>query len=102
MMAPIWFVKWEPGVDNPAGTRVVVNLATGWHGASNLITILCDAEDDGELTIPASMVAEFKIPSCGECEMSYMGRYTRSTLETDGGLFQLQVLTRKSFVAWMN
>lgn len=82
------------------GTRILVELMTGWHGSPTLTTIWCETTDDGELTIPASLTAEFSIPSCGECETSYLSRFTRDVVDFGAGPIELFVGSRVAFVAW--
>ncbi len=91
-----WTVPPEP----VPGTRILVELMTGWHGSPNLTTIWCETADDGELTVPASLTAEFTIPSCGECETSYLSRFTRDVVDVGQGPIELFVGSRLAFVAW--
>jgi len=91
-------LTWEPDPASPG--RIQVLLQTGWHGSVNLTTILCETEDDGELTVPASLTAEFQIPSCGECEMSYLSRFTRDWVDFGGGPIELFAASRVTFVPW--
>ncbi len=92
-------ISWEPpSVDTHA--RVQVMLETGWHGSSSMTTIYCDTGDDGELTGPASLTAQFDIPSCGECESSYIRRYTHDVVDFGDGPVQLFVSSELCFVAW--
>ena len=93
-----YHLTWEPEPSSPG--RIQVLLQTGWHGSVNLTTILCETEDDGELTVPASLTAEFQIPSCGECEMSYLSRFTRDWVDFGDGPIELLVASRIQFVPW--
>ena len=92
-------ISWQPpAVDTHS--RIQVLLSTGWHGSSSMTTIWCDTEDDGDLTVPASLTAQFEIPSCGECEGSSISRYTHSTVDFGAGPVQLFVSSDMQFVAW--
>ena len=90
-------LTWTPG---SGGTRVEVQLETGWHGSAALTTIWCDTEDDGELVIPGSITGYFQRPSCGECEMSTARRYTRDIVDFGAGPIQLLVASEWIFVPW--
>lgn len=94
-------IRWDPPPGGPAsGTRVYALIQTGWHGSPSLTTIWCDASDDGDLVVDASLLERFPIPSCGECEGSYVGRYTQANLDFGAGPVQLFVASRRWFVAW--
>ena len=67
----------------------------------SLTTILCETEDDGDFVVPASLTAEFPIPSCGMCENSYIRRFTRDVVDFGQGPIQLFVAWQRPFVAWM-
>ncbi len=90
-------VTWEPA---GGGSRIQLLLQTGWHGAVNLTTIWCETDDDGELVVPASLTSQFQIPSCGECESSYLGRISRDVVDFGRGPIELLVSSRHAFVAW--
>lgn len=83
-----------------APSRVRLLLETGWHGSPSLTTIWCETEDDGELIVPASLTAEFPIPSCGECEMSEIQRFTRDVTDFGQGPIELFIASEINFVAW--
>ncbi len=91
---------WEPGADPDA--RIQLLLQTGWHGATSTTTIWCETEDDGELVVPASLTAQFQIPSCGECEGSYIRRFSRETVDFGAGPIELMVASQRWFVPWWN
>lgn len=92
-------LSWEPpGSGQPSRIRLV--LETGWHGANSLTTIWCETEDDGELTVPASLTAEFDVPSCGECEQSELQRFTRDLVDFGAGPVELLVVSELDFVPW--
>jgi hypothetical protein len=93
-------LSWTPPT-TAAPSRVQLLLQTGWHGASSLVTIWCETEDDGSLTVPASLTAEFPIPSCGDCGTSYLRRFTRDVVDFGQGPIQLLVAYQRPFVAWM-
>ena len=83
-----------------APSRIRLLLETGWHGSPSLTTIWCETDDDGELTVPASLTTEFPIPSCGECEMSELQRFTRDVVDFGQGPIELLVASELSFVPW--
>ena len=91
-------IAWTAGTDPAA--RIQVLLMTGWHGSPNLTTIWCETKDDGELMIPAALTEDFPIPSCGECEGSFISRFTRDTVDFGNGPIELFVASRHWFVAW--
>ena len=91
---------WTPAPDAPPGTRIYVNLQTGWHGTSTKAQIWCEGPDNGELVVPASMVDAFPVPSCGMCESSYIARFTRDVVDLGAGPIELVVASRWSFTAW--
>ena len=91
-------ITWEPGTDPHA--RIQVLLETGWHGSPSLTTIWCETEDDGELVVAAELTELFPIPSCGECEGSYISRFTRDFVDFGNGPVELFVASRQWFVAW--
>lgn len=93
-------LSWTPPTTG-APSRVQLLIETGWHGASSLTTIWCETEDDGSLTVPASLTAEFPIPSCGECATSYLRRFTRDVVDFGQGPIELLVAWQRPFVAWM-
>lgn len=93
-------LTWEPTTEGRG--RIQLRVMTGWHGSANLTTILCETEDDGELVVPASLTSEFQIPSCGECEVSYFGRFTRDVVDFGDGPIELLVTSRYAFVPWWN
>jgi hypothetical protein len=90
-------LSWEPG---PGGDRIQVILATGWHAAADLTTIWCETDDDGELVIPQSMVDQFDIPSCGECEGSLISRFRRDAVDFGDGPIELFVASQRIWVPW--
>jgi hypothetical protein len=92
-------ISWEPPGEG-RHSRIQVMLETGWHGSTSMTTIYCDTADDGELTIPASLTAQFDIPSCGECEGSSISRYTHDAVDFGAGPVQLFVASELEFVAW--
>ena len=108
LIAPVWEIEfvpgedalmtWEPGTDPAA--RIQLILQTGWHGSPNMTTIWCETDDDGELMVPASLTADFPIPSCGECEGSYLSRFTRDVVDFGAGPIELFVASRYWFVPW--
>jgi len=93
-------LTWTVPTQVVPGAHILLQLMTGWHGSPNLTTIWCETADDGELTVPASLTAEFPIPSCGECEISYLSRFTRDVVDFGQGPIELFVGSRINFVAW--
>ncbi len=89
---------WTAGTDPAA--RIQFLLQTGWHGATSTTTIWCETADDGELVIPASLTAQFDIPGCGECEGSFIRRFTRDWVDAPGGPVELFVASQIWFVPW--
>ncbi len=90
-------VTWTAGSGK---ARIQLLLQTGWHGSPNLTTIWCETDDDGEITVPASLTEDFPIPSCGECEGSYISRFTRDLVDFGNGPIELFVASQYWFVAW--
>ena len=90
-------VTWTPGTGE---ARIQLLVQTGWHGSPNLTTILCETDDDGEVVVPASLTADFPIPSCGECEGSTLTRFTRDVVDHGSGPIELLVGSQVWFVAW--
>jgi hypothetical protein len=88
----------EDGVDREirwtaedAGT-IQLGLQVGWHGAAYEALLLCEADDDGSLTIPGDLVTSFPRASNGmEQHGSWIARVTRDTVATDGGPVELVV-----------
>ncbi|MFN7144845.1 MAG: hypothetical protein ACK4YP_13800, partial [Myxococcota bacterium] len=103
-VAPSTLVPGEPmaisWVPSASPSRIQVLLETGWHGAASLTTIWCETADDGELTVPAALTAHVDIPSCGECEMSYVRRLNRDVVDFGRGPIELRVASEYRFVAW--
>ena len=91
-------IEWEADPASPG--RIQVILATGWHGSVDLTTIYCETEDDGEITISGELTGLFQIPSCGECEMSYLRRFTRDVVDGVDGPIELLVASQRTFVPW--
>lgn len=83
-----------------APSRVRLMIETGWHGSPSLTTIWCETADDGELVVPAALTAEFPIPSCGECELSELQRFTRDVVDFGQGPIELFVGSEISFIPW--
>ena len=91
---------WEPPTQSIPGSRIQLLIQTGWHGAPSLTTLWCETDDDGEITIPASITEQIPIPSCGECEMSYLTRFTRDIVDFGDGPIELFVGSSYQFVPW--
>jgi len=96
-------IGWEPGA--VAEARVRARLITDYGHGTPPIVVECDSADDGELVVPASMVAELSDPahwSCGDCFSSSIERYARGSATVDGRDVDLVVthLTRVYIVPW--
>jgi hypothetical protein len=68
-------VTWEGEDDG----RVQLALRLGWHGGPTMELLLCETDDDGELTIPAALIAEFPYFEGGLFQVpSSLGRFARA------------------------
>ncbi|HUS66773.1 MAG TPA: hypothetical protein VMZ28_19685 [Kofleriaceae bacterium] len=91
----------EDGVDREirwtaedAGT-IQLGVQVGWHGAAYEALLLCEADDDGSLTIPGGLVTQFPRASNGmEQHASWIARITRDTVTIDGGPVELVVASQ--------
>jgi hypothetical protein len=72
--------------------RIQLALLVGWHGAPFEAMLLCETEDDGSLTIPGSLIAQFPRASSGmEQHSSWLVRFDRSVEQTSAGPIELFV-----------
>jgi len=91
-------LELEDNVDKPitwtaAGdSRIQLALLVGWHGAPYQAMLLCETEDDGSLTIPGSLIAQFpRASSPMEQHYSWLVRFDRDVHQTGAGPVELFV-----------
>lgn len=81
-------IAWTPRDD----ARIQLALQVGWHGAPYEALLLCETEDDGELTVPGGLISRFPRASNGmEQHFSSLTRFTRAVAQTPAGPVELFV-----------
>ena len=72
--------------------RVQLALLVGWHGRPWEAMLLCEAADDGELTIPGALVSELP-PASNSLEQhgSTLTRFERALVDAPGGAIEIIV-----------
>jgi hypothetical protein len=60
--------------------------------------IWCDSLDDGEITVPASLLDRYPAVSGGINESSAIGRMSAATLDLPTGPIALQVVSQQQFL----
>lgn len=93
-------VTWTPPSTTVPGARIRLEIETGWHGSPGLFTLWCETEDNGSLTVPASLTAQVPVPMCGKCERSTLARFTRDIVDFGAGPIVLEVASEQSFIPW--
>ncbi len=89
-------VSWTPGDDPDACVRLDFRAPTRGHGLTITAFLSCVSPDDGEITIPAALLALFPEGTCpvqagSDCRHSELTRYTAHTVSTPAGDVALQV-----------
>jgi len=89
-------IEWPPGDDPDACVRLDIRAPTRGHGLTLTALLSCVSPDDGEITVPAGLLALFPESTCpvnagADCQYSELTRYTARTASTDVGDVTLQV-----------
>jgi hypothetical protein len=85
-------VTWQPAAGE---ARVQLVLLVGWHGAPYEAMLRCEADDDGALTIPGTLIAALPRQSSGlEQHPSTLARFTRGVGTTPLGTIELLVASQ--------
>lgn len=80
-------IRWTPA----SSGRVALWLQVGHHGAPYEARLVCESADDGELTVPGSLIADFPQPASGlEQHASYLVRFDRDV--EDGAVGPIELL----------
>ncbi|MGE0549247.1 MAG: hypothetical protein AB7O24_15440 [Kofleriaceae bacterium] len=75
-----------------ANARIAIALITGWHGAPYEAMLRCETDDDGELTIPGGLIAQFPRQSSGlEQHPSWIMRFDRAIVTVPAGAIEVVV-----------
>jgi hypothetical protein len=82
-------VTWEQA---PGGARVQLLLRVGWHGGPIEASMVCESEDDGLITIPATLARQLpRADSFLESHVSSLTRFRRAYHDTAGGPLEIFV-----------
>jgi hypothetical protein len=75
--------------------RIQVALVIGHHGSPYEAMLVCETDDDGELVIPGSLIAQFPHEETGLGQHpSWIARFSRALVETDAGPIELFISSR--------
>lgn len=99
LVADVGFsVDLEDGVDEvitwtaEGSGRIQLALRIGWHLAPPEGLMLCETDDDGELTIPGDLISQLPRPSSAlESHYSWIARLERDRVEGSYGPIELVV-----------
>ncbi|MGE0872432.1 MAG: hypothetical protein AB7P03_28010 [Kofleriaceae bacterium] len=82
-------IEWTAAGD----ARIAIALVTGWHGAPYEAMLRCETDDDGELMIPRSLIADFPRQPEGGLEQhpSWMMRFDRAIVMVPAGAIEVVV-----------
>jgi len=75
--------------------RIQLAVVVGWHGAAPEAMMVCETEDDGELTIPGGLIAELPHASADlEQHLSSIQRFRRAVLGSSATATEIVVASR--------
>lgn len=98
MVAPLEYRELEAGVAETVtwtaegDGRVQVAFRRGWHGGPYTALLVCESDDSGAVTVPASMVdAYIDASGSGQVDYWWVARFTRDVAERSAGPIELFV-----------
>ncbi|HLU66196.1 MAG TPA: hypothetical protein VKZ63_07960 [Kofleriaceae bacterium] len=84
-------IRWTP----ESSGEIQLALLTGHHGSPYRSLLVCETADDGELTIPGSLITQFPRDDSGhEQHFSWIARFTRDLADTPAGPIELWIASR--------
>ncbi|MBN2357924.1 MAG: hypothetical protein JXR83_00625 [Deltaproteobacteria bacterium] len=89
-------VAWTPEHDG----RIQLALLVGFHGAPYEALLLCESDDDGELTVPGALIGQLPRPqNANQPHPSSLTRFRRALAPDSSGPIELLVGSRVE-VTW--
>lgn len=86
-------VSWEEAQDEQAHMLLTFNIDQ--HG-NTPVTMFCTAEDTGSLTVPASLVNEFKSQGVSGFSAANLFRITSDSVEIEPGCVQFDIFSHRA------